>query len=196
VSSADNIITAVISLTLKANKINPNNFRLSMSLHFETEYLSIDPLSIKDKEFIYKLVNTPGWLKYIGDRNVRSPEYALEYINRILNNENVAYWTVRLKTNFIPIGVITLIKREYLQHHDIGFAFLPEYSGKGYAFEASSAVINELSKIAIHSVLMAITVKDNSSSINLLERLGFRFDKMITINDEELASYRYDVPLK
>lgn len=167
-----------------------------MSLHFETPYLSIDPLSLKDNEFIYKLVNTPGWLKYIGERNVRSPEYALEYINRILNNENVAYWTVKLKPNSTPIGVITLIKRDYLPYHDIGFAFLPEYSGKGYAFEATTAVMLELSKIAIHSVLMAITIKNNSSSIKLLERLGFRFDKIITVDEEELASYRYDIPLK
>ena len=94
-------------------------------------------------------MNTPGWLKFIGERNVRSPEYALEYINRILHNENVAYWTVKLKPNSIPIGVITLIKRDYLPHHDIGFAFLPEYSGKGYAYEATSAVMHELSKMAI-----------------------------------------------
>ena len=71
-----------------------------MPLHFETNYLSIDPLTLKDNEFIYKLVNTPGWLKFIGERNVRSPEYALEYINRILHNENVAYWTVKLKPNY------------------------------------------------------------------------------------------------
>ena len=167
-----------------------------MPLHFETNYLSIDPLTLKDNEFIYKLVNTPGWLKFIGERNVRSPEYALEYINRILHNENVAYWTVKLKPNSIPIGVITLIKRDYLPHHDIGFAFLPEYMGKGYAFEATNAVINELSKIAIHSVLMAITVPSNSSSIKLLERLGFRFDKFIPVDGEELASYRYDLSLK
>ena len=167
-----------------------------MSLHFETKYLSIDPLTIKDNEFIYRLVNTPGWLKYIGERNVRSPEYALEYISRILNNENVAYWTVKLKPNSIPIGVITLIKRDYLEHHDIGFAFLPEYAGKGYAFEATSAVINELSKITIHSVLMAITIQSNSSSIKMLERLGFRFDKIISVDGDELASYRFDIPLK
>ncbi len=167
-----------------------------MPLHFETNYLSIDPLTLKDNEFIYKLVNTPGWLKYIGERNVRSPEYALEYINRILNNENVAYWVVKLKPNSIPIGVITLIKRDYLPHHDIGFAFLPEYSGKGYAYEATSAVMHELSKMAMHSILMAITVQGNSSSIKLLERLGFRFDKIIPVDGEELASYRYDIPLK
>jgi len=167
-----------------------------MYFQIDTAYLSIDPLTTKDKDFIFELVNTPGWLKFIGDRNVRSPEYALEYINRILNNPNATYWTVRIKTDFKAVGVITLIKRDYLQHHDIGFAFLPEYSGKGYAFEATSAVMQRLAKEEAHSVLMAITVKDNFSSIKLLERLGFRFEKMINVENEELTSYRYDMPLK
>lgn len=167
-----------------------------MYFQIDTAYLSIDPLTTKDKDFIFELVNTPGWLKFIGDRNVRSPEYALEYINRILNNPNATYWTVRIKTDFKAIGVITLIKREYLQHHDIGFAFLPEYSGKGYALEATSAVMQRLVKEETNSVLMAITVKDNFSSIKLLERLGFRFEKMINVEGEELTSYRYDMPLK
>ena len=167
-----------------------------MSLQFETEFLYIEPLTINDSMFILELVNTPGWLKFIGDRNVRSQEYAIAYINRIINNTEVAYWTVRLKTNLAPIGVITLIKRDYLPYHDLGFAFLPQYSGKGYAYEATKAVIFELSKISFHTVLLAITIKNNQSSIKLLERSGFKFDKIIEIEFEELAVYEYRLPLK
>jgi ribosomal-protein-alanine N-acetyltransferase len=167
-----------------------------MSMHFETEFLYIEPLSINDSMFILELVNTPGWLKFIGDRNVRTQEYAISYINRILGNPDVAYWTVRLKTNQVPIGVITLIKRDYLPHHDLGFAFLPQFSGKGYAYEATKKVIEELSKETYYSVLLAITIKNNTSSIKLLERTGFKFEKIIKVENDELAVYEYLVPLK
>ncbi|MFZ7116496.1 MAG: GNAT family N-acetyltransferase [Bacteroidota bacterium] len=167
-----------------------------MSLQFETEFLYIEPLTIKDSMFILELVNTPGWLKFIGDRNVRTQEYAIAYINRILDNPDVAYWVVRLKTNLTPIGVITLIKRDYLPHHDLGFAFLPEFSGKGYASEATKAVIAELSKTSFYSVLLAITIKDNHSSIKLLERTGFKFERLLNVQNEELAVYEYQLPLK
>ncbi len=166
-----------------------------MSMQFETEFLYIEPLSINDNMFILELVNTPGWLKFIGDRNVRTQEYAIAYINRILGNPDVAYWTVRLKTNQVPIGVITLIKRDYLPHHDLGFAFLPQFSGKGYAYEAIKKVIEELSKETYYSVLLAITIRNNVSSIKLLERTGFKFDKIIKVENDELAVYEYQFPL-
>ena len=166
-----------------------------MLLNFETQFLYIEPLSINDSMFILELVNTPGWLKFIGDRNVRSQEYAIAYINRILANADVAYWVVRLKTTQTPIGVITLIKRDYLPHHDLGFAFLPEYSNKGYAFEATKAVIEALSKMSFHNILLAITISDNHSSIKLLERTGFKFQRMIDVDKEKLAVYEYHLPL-
>ena len=89
-----------------------------------------------------------------------------------------------------------MIKRDYLPNHDIGFAFLPQYCGKGYAFEATKAVIDELSKMSFHSILQAITIKDNHSSIKLLERTGFKFERMIKIENDELAVYEFHLPLK
>lgn len=165
-------------------------------MQFETEFLYIEPLTTNDSMFILELVNTPGWLKFIGDRNVRTQEYAIAYISRILINPDVAYWVVKLKNSLVPIGVITLIKREYLPHHDLGFAFLPEFSGKGYAYEATKAVINELSKMSFYSVLLAITLKENHSSVKLLERTGFIFERLIDVENEELAVYEYRHPLK
>ena len=167
-----------------------------MSVLFETKYLFIEPLSQKDAPFIFELVNTPGWLKFIGDRNVRDLDYALAYIERILSNPNVAYWVVKLKKDLTSIGVITLIKRDYLQHHDLGFAFLPEYSGKGFAFEALSEVIVQLSKLSEHTVFEAITIKDNFASIKLLEKSGFVFNKTIQVEQDELCLYTFQIPLK
>lgn len=89
----------------------------------------------------------------------------------------------------IPIGVITLIKKVYLDHHDIGFAFLPEYAGKGYAYEAAVSVLKDVINDPAHSTILATTVKDNSSSIKLLEKLGLRFEKEIKVADMQLFVY-------
>ena len=88
-----------------------------------TDRLLIEPLSINDNSFIFELVNTEGWLKFIGDRNVHSKQEAIANIQRIKNTPNLIYWVVRLKDNHVPIGIISFLKRSYLEHFDIGFAF-------------------------------------------------------------------------
>ena len=107
----------------------------------------------------------------------------------ILNSPNVLYRVARLGDGSMPIGVVTLIKRDYLDDHDIGFAFLPQYAGMGYAYEATIAIIDELKKNHGLSVLHAISVKENKSSINLLERCGFRWIRAVKTDDEVLQLY-------
>src|SRR4051812_3265439 len=101
-----------------------------------TSRLVIKPLTLEDDNFILELVNTKGWLKFIGNRNITSPDESSAYIQRILENENIFYWVVKLKDDQVSIGIITYIKRTYLDYHDIGFASLPKFSKKGYAYEA------------------------------------------------------------
>jgi [ribosomal protein S5]-alanine N-acetyltransferase len=88
----------------------------------------ITPMNIADHGFIMELVNTEGWIRFIGNRNVTTQKSAIEYLERILENPDITYWVVRLKESSTPIGVVTFIKREYLLHRVIGFAFLPQYS--------------------------------------------------------------------
>lgn len=160
-----------------------------MHTNFTTDRLVLSPLIPDDLAFIFELVNTSGWIEFIGDRNVKSMEDAALYIQKILNNPAVSYTVARLRTTKTPIGIVTLIKREYLNHHDIGFAFLPAYSKQGYAFEASSALLNYLTKDPFYTQLLATTVKQNVSSIRLLEKLGFRFDKEIQVDSQQLFLY-------
>jgi [ribosomal protein S5]-alanine N-acetyltransferase len=164
-----------------------------MQTKITTERLSLDILLIDDFAFIRELVNTEGWLKFIGDRNIHSDEDAIKYIKKINDNTNFTYWVVRIKDTNVPIGIITLLKRDYLEYADIGFAFLPEYNGQGYAYEAAKEVLPAVSKKPDHKNVLAILSPENNRSITLLTKLGFHFEKEIEVAGELLHVYSNDV---
>ncbi len=154
-----------------------------------TERLFIRPLTITDDNFILKLVNTEGWLRFIGNRNVTSQVEAGSYIQRILENKNISYWVVERRSNQDKIGLVTYIKRDYLEHPDIGFAFLPEFCKQGYAYEATSAVLHQLIQKRSLSHILATTFPENSSSIKLLKKIGLVYEKEIDVEKEKLHVY-------
>jgi [ribosomal protein S5]-alanine N-acetyltransferase len=160
-----------------------------MQTHYTTPRLSLNELSPGDHLFIKELVNRPEWIKFIGERNVRTEEDAKTYVQKIMDNPNVHYWVVRLKEDRTAIGIITFIKRDYLEHHDIGFAFLSEHGKKGYAYEATAIVLKDIVRDPAHSYILATTVKENISSIKLLERLGLRQDKEVETGNTLLLVY-------
>ena len=160
--------------------------------YFTTERLRIGPLVYKNAPFILELVNTPGWLRFIGDRNVKNRAGARAYIKKIKNLPNVKYWTVYLKNEHTPIGIITFIKRDYLDQSDIGFAFLPQFTKTGYAFEATAAVLNSLRDRQGLKPILATTLPDNIDSIALLCKLGFTLEKQITVDGLGLLVYKLE----
>ncbi|MCY7293634.1 MAG: GNAT family N-acetyltransferase, partial [Ferruginibacter sp.] len=157
-----------------------------MNTNYKTERLTLRELTAADNQFIFELVNTPGWIKFIGDRNVKTSEDADNYIQKIISNPNISYRVVTLLDHQTAIGLVTFIKRDYLDHPDIGFAFLPAYSKQGYAFEATKEVLNDLLNQQEHSTILATTIPQNSSSIQLLKKLGLSFSKQITHEGELL----------
>lgn len=154
-----------------------------------TERLFIEQLSEADASFIFELLNTEDWIKYIGNRNINSPADAVTYIQKINENPDITYWSVKLRAPKAAIGLITLIKRDYLDFNDIGFAFLPAFSKKGYAYEATKAVLLNLAKNNIIENILAITLPGNKSSVKLIEKLGLKFEKIIEQNNEKLHLY-------
>ena len=162
---------------------------------FETERLLIRPTSEDDAEFIFELLNTPNWIKYIGDRDVRSLEKAKAYIaeKMIPQLERLGYsnYTLIRKQDRKKIGTCGLYDRDGLEGIDIGFALLPEFEKKGFAFEAS----NKLKEGAINEFgierISAITTKDNVASQRLIVKLGLTLTGTIKLpdNDQELLLY-------
>lgn len=160
-----------------------------MTKIFHTERLSLIPLNVDDATFIFGLVNTKGWLRFIGDRHILNVDLSRIYVQQLLDNANINYWVVHLKKEKIPIGVITIIKKNYLPFHDIGFAFLEKHQGKGYAFEAAERIVNyAMNEIKMEN-LAAVTQLDNIRSIQLLEKLGLHYHGIKENNGENLTLY-------
>jgi ribosomal-protein-alanine N-acetyltransferase len=153
----------------------------------ETSRLLLSPLSAADAAFMFELLNTPLWIKFIGDRHIKTIRDAAAYIQKIIDNPTADYWVVALKEQQTKVGVVTFMKRNYLEHYDIGFAFLPAYAKKGYAYEASKRLLDEVSPH--HQQILATVLKENGNSIQLLEKLGLQFDKEMVVNNEALFLY-------
>ena len=166
---------------------------------YETERLIIKPTNTEDAKFIFEIMNTPKYYKYIGDRNIKSLEDAENYIkNRmLLQYEKVGFgnFTIILKSDDSKIGFVGIYLRDGLDIPDIGFAVFEEFEGKGYAFEAAS----ELKKLAKTEFglqkLSGITVEYNHSSRKLLEKLGLKFQKKFFMegDPEELMYYETEL---
>ena len=154
----------------------------------QTERLNLRRMSPDDAEFIVELLNDTAFLRFIGDKGVRSIEDARQYIltgpMESYERHGFGLWLVALKGSNTPIGICGFLKRETLSDVDIGFAFLPPYRSQGYAFESADAVMDYGRKVLGLRRVVAITNEDNIGSIRVLEKIGMSFDRMIRLSDD------------
>lgn len=155
---------------------------------FETERLLIRPTHIDDADFILQLLNTPKWMEFIGDRNVKDADDAKKYteVKMLPQLKQLGYSnnTVILKSTQEKIGICGLYSKNSLEHLEIGFAFLPNFEKKGYGFESANRVIAfGFQELNMKSV-SGITSLNNVASQKLLLKLGFYFDKKTLLPDE------------
>lgn len=166
-----------------------------MTTIVETNRLLLRRFDISDSSFILKLVNSEGWLQYIGDRNIHSIDDAITYIvDGPLKSEKINGYglaCIILKATNDPIGMCGLVCREFLSHPDLGFAILPEYQGNGYMQEIATAYLDYIKNEIKLITVLGITVRDNLRSVSLLERLGFSFKSEIILpgQDEQLLLF-------
>jgi RimJ/RimL family protein N-acetyltransferase len=155
---------------------------LSRVPSLSTPRLRLVPFTLDDASFVLDLVNDPDWLRYIGDRNVRSLDNARAYLRdgpiASYARNGFGLRRVALAGTGEPMGVCGLVRRETLPGPDLGFAFLPRYRGHGYAREAVDAVLSDArERLGLERVL-AITSADNLRSIALLQKAGFAFERV------------------
>jgi len=163
----------------------------------ESERLRLRWLDDSDAGVIFELLNEPSWIRYIGDKGIKTPQDARHYIENgpmaMYKRVGFGLYAVELKESGEAIGMCGLIKREALEDIDLGFAFLPAYWRKGYAFEAASAVMSYGTQALGIRRIVAILSQDNERSSKLLEKLGFRFENTVRLqpSDEELKLYAF-----
>lgn len=162
----------------------------------ETERLILKPAAIEDADFFLELYNMPSFIKYIGDRNLRTKEEAEEYIkHRFLPQfEKLGFgnYVVFLKENDAKIGAVGIFEREGLDVLDIGFSFLEKYEGKGLAYESANKLKQVAEKDFGVQKISAITTQDNLSSQKLIEKLGLKFQKLVKLPGEDVELKYYE----
>ena len=166
-----------------------------MQTILETERLLLRLFDVGDAAFMLKLVNDPDWLRYIGDRKVYTLESAEQYLLhgslRSYETHGFGFYAVALRETNDLIGTCGFAQRDFLDTPDFGFAFLPEYTRKGYAFEIAEAALEYArTGLKIRS-LSAITLPENIRSVHLLKKLGFQFDRILEDKGEALQLYRF-----
>jgi RimJ/RimL family protein N-acetyltransferase len=164
-----------------------------------TERLRVRTATLDDAAFYLALVNDPDFIRHIGDRGIRTLDQARRAVAEGPLAMQAALghslYVVEMKESGAPVGMCGLIKREMLADVDIGYAFLPQYRGKGYAFEAASAVLAYAPAIGLRRVV-AITSPANVASNQLLLKLGLRFERFthLTPDDQGTNLYICELP--
>lgn len=176
------------------------SYALSTNYLIETERLFIRQFELSDAAFILQLLNAQSWKRYIGDRGVKTIADAQTYIAsgplKSYHKNKYGAWLVWLKETNTPIGMCGLFKRDFLPTPDIGFAFLPEFEGKGFAREAVKATLTYASDHLQQERLLAYTKNDNTRSVHLLQRCDFIFKEMISVPEENESLMLFSIELK
>lgn len=161
----------------------------------ETERLILRGMDLADAPFILALLNEPSFLRFIGDKKVRTVQDAEQYILNgpvaSYNRNGFGLCLVELKETHMPIGMCGLLKRDELPHADIGFAFMPDFWNKGFAYEAAAAVMNDARERLKLERVLAITNQDNEASIKLLQKLGLQFERLIKMSTDSAELFLF-----
>ncbi|MDT0557917.1 GNAT family N-acetyltransferase [Ichthyenterobacterium sp. W332] len=164
---------------------------------FETERLRLRPTNVNDAPFILELLNTPKFIKYIADRNVRTIADAKTYIEERmlpqLKRLGYANYTVIRKSDDTKLGTCGLYSREEMEGIDIGFSFLPQHEKQGYAFEAARCILDAAFNEFNIDEISAITTEENLSSQRLIKKLGLNYKDIVHLANDTEDLWRYQL---
>ncbi len=150
----------------------------------QTERLLLRQLDLNDAEFILELLNESAFLRFIGDKGVKTLSDARSYILKGPMDSYGQHGFGMYATCLLdgtPAGICGLVKRDGLADVDVGFAFLPRHRSKGYAVESAAAVLAHAKQVLRLQRIVAITSHENLGSIAVLEKIGLKFERTIRL---------------
>lgn len=166
----------------------------------ETARLSLRELTVDDADLMLAIWNDPAFVRYVGDRGVRTREEAetamRDGILRLYDTYGYGPYAVVPRESGKAAGICGLFRRDGLAEPDLGYATLPEFCGKGYAFEAASAIVEYARSELGLDRLIAIISPDNDASIGLIRKLGFEFERMHAMPGADDKVCVFGKPLK
>lgn len=162
-----------------------------------TERLELRWLTVDDAEFMLRIWNDTAFVRFVGDRGVRSEDDARHAIAsgplRLYADYGYGPYRLELRETGEPIGICGLFRRAGLPDADIGFALLPPYRRAGYAREAADAVVRQARDVLGLERLTAIVAAENSDSVRLIGRLGLRFERTLRLGGDDRDACLYAV---
>jgi RimJ/RimL family protein N-acetyltransferase len=105
-------------------------------------------------------------------------------------------YLVELKGSGESMGMCGLIRRNTLKDVDIGYAFLPKFWSRGYAFEAAGEMKRYAQEELQLKRLVAVVDPENPASIRLLEKLGMKFERMVRLSPDDIELKLFAVELE
>jgi ribosomal-protein-alanine N-acetyltransferase len=165
-----------------------------------TERLRLRSMTLDDADFILELLNSPGWLKHLGDRGVNDLDQARSYLQRMVipayEKFGFGFYVIERLSDSARVGNCGLVKRLGLDHVDIGYSLLEQYEGQGYAIEAAKAMLDHGFQVLKLNPIQAITSMGNEGSKRVLEKLGMSCIGTVRLpdDDEELLLFNKFTP--
>ena len=162
---------------------------MTEKFQLETERLQLRRLTLDDAELMLAIWNDPAFIHHVGDRGIRTVAEAEAELEsgafKLYADYGYGPYRMALKSHDTPIGICGIFRRDGLEQPDIGYGVLPEYCGKGYAYEAARAVVEHAKADLGLDSLIAIISPDNEASVGLIRKLGLRFERMHRMQDDE-----------
>jgi RimJ/RimL family protein N-acetyltransferase len=154
----------------------------------ETPRLVLREFGLDDAQFVLELLNEPAFLRFIGDKGVRTLDDARDYLLKgpieSYRRFGFGLYLASLRADDTPIGMCGLVKREGLADVDVGFALRSSFWSRGYAVEAAAAVLDYGRRALNLGRIVAIANPDNRASIAVLERIGLKFERMVRLSSD------------
>lgn len=162
-----------------------------------TERLTLAKLSFDDADFIFELLNEPTFKRFIGDKGIETQGDALNYLRDVplhqYENHGYGLFRVGVGDDDIAVGICGLVSRDEFPDPDLGFAFLQAYWGRGYACESSLAVLADGRDTYGLRRIIAMADEENVASTHVLDKLDFRFERMVIMPGETQEIRQYAI---
>ncbi len=159
----------------------------------QTKRLEHRALTVHDAAAFFALNSHPDVMRFTGEPPLRSLEEARESIANYPDFNTVGYgrWGCVLKETQAVIGFCGLKYLPSLDEVDVGFRFLPQYWGRGFATEACSASITFGFEVLGLRCIIGLVLAENIPSIRVLNKVGMVPNGNITYEGQ--VALRYEI---